>query len=145
MALANSKRGQLGFEVAGESYVLSFTTNALCAIEDEFQLKDISEISDVLEDNPSMRMIRTLFRLGLTDCQPSITDQEVGPLMDAIGGLGPSLQLLMLAIENAFPEAAKPGTANPPKAAAARANRGTGARSTKVGAKSGATPNNSGG
>jgi hypothetical protein len=144
MAAANPRRGQLGFEVDGKTWVLAFTTNALCAIEDEFDLKDISELQIVLQDAKSIRTIRKLFRLGLTDCAPEMNDADAGQLIDAIGGLEPSMELVMRAIEQAFPEAAKNGTANPPTPAGAR-GRGTGPNSTRAGARSGGTPNSSGG
>ncbi|WP_313229113.1 hypothetical protein [Sphingobium yanoikuyae] len=138
MTAANPHRGQLGFEVAGNRWVFAFTTNALCAVEEEFDLKDISELETVLATSPSLRTIRKLFRIGLTDCHPEMSDLEAGQIMEAVGGLEPSLELIMRAVEQAFPEAAKEGSADPrgtapkPKAGAC----GTGPGSTKRGAKS---------
>jgi len=134
----NPHRGHLGFEVEGKQWVFAFSTNALCALEEEFGLTDISELEKVLGGSPSLRTIRKLFRIGLTECHPNMTDFEGGQIMDAVGGLEPSLELVMLAIENAFPEAAKNGKTGPltpaPKASTAR---GTGRRSTSRGAKAG--------
>lgn len=143
MSVANPQRGQLGFEVAGEHYTLAFTTNALCAIEEEFDLDDISGLEKVLNDKPSLRTIRKLFRIGLTDDNADMTDLEAGDLMQAVGGLEPSLQLIMLAVEQAFPEAAASGTADP--TGAGKPSRGNGARSTQRGARSGGTQSSSGG
>lgn len=139
--MANKQRGQLGFEidVDGEHepqrFVFAFTTNALCAIEEEFELDNISDLSAVLGGKPSLRKVRTLFRLGLTDCHPNMTDMEAGSIMEAIGGLEPSLEMVMRAIETAFPEAAKSGSAGPRKAAGTAPARGTGRSSTSRGAK----------
>ena len=150
MASANSQRGQLGFEVDVEGqrepqrWTMSFGTNALCAIEDAFQLTDITGLEGILKDKPSLRTIRTLFRLGLTDCHPDMTDMEAGQLIDQIGGLEPSLELVSRAIEQAFPEAAGSGTEGPRKPTAT-GGRGTGGRSTRPGARSGATQTSSGG
>ncbi|AOW22232.1 hypothetical protein AVM11_08805 [Sphingomonas melonis TY] len=150
MVSANSQRGQLGFEVDIEGqrepqrWTMSFGTNALCAIEDTFQLTDITGLEGILKSNPSLRTIRTLFRLGLTDCHPDMTDMEAGLLIDRIGGLEPSLELVSRAIEQAFPEAAGSGAGGPRKPTAT-SGRGTGGRSTRPGARSGETQTSSGG
>lgn len=134
----NPLRGKLGFEVEGKRWVFAFTTNALCALEEEFDLKDISELEKVLGTSPSLRTIRKLFRIGLTDCHPEMTDLEAGTIMEAVGGLEPSLELVMHAIETAFPEAAASGSSGPRKAARkAPSGRGTGRSSTSHGAKAG--------
>ena len=133
MSSANTHRGQLGFEVDGQEWVFAYTTNALCEVEEAFDLKDISELETVVANNPSLRTIRTLFRIGLTDCQPDMTDREAGEIMEAVGGLEPSLELVMRAIETAFPGAAKDGTQNPRgnrQTRRANKTRGTGQSST---------------
>lgn len=130
-AARNPHRGQLGIEVGDQALTFAFTTNALCEVEEAFGLDDITQIERVLGDKPSLRTIRTLFRIGLTDCQPGMTDREAGKIMTAVGGLEPSLELILKAINVAFPDAeAKPGngTANPPTTK--RIDRGTGRRST---------------
>ncbi|WP_311270491.1 hypothetical protein [Sphingobium sp. WCS2017Hpa-17] len=139
MTAANKHRGQLGFEVDGNRWVFAFTTNALCAVEEEFDLKDISELETVLSQSPSLRTIRKLFRIGLTDCHPDMTDHEAGQIMEAVGGLEPSLELIMRAVEQAFPEAATDGAARPRKAPAKPkpAGRGTGRGSMGAGSKPG--------
>lgn len=132
----NPQRGQLGFEVENERWTFAFTTNALCVVEEEFGLEDISQLETVLGGKPSLRTIRKLFRIGLTDCHPSMTDHEAGAIMEAVGGLEPSLELIMRAVETAFPEAAQGGAKNPPRAAPkAPSGRGTGRSSTSRGAK----------
>lgn len=138
MATANAHRGQLGFEVDGVTWVFAFTTNALCAVENAFDLKDITELEGVLKENPSLRTIRTLFRIGLTDCHPDMTDLEAGQIMEAVGGLEPSLELIMRAVEQAFPGAAPGGAANPRKPPkAVKGVAGIGRRSMSPGAKAG--------
>lgn len=128
MAAANKQRGHLGFEVGEERYTFVFSTNALCAIEDEFELEDITQLERVLTQSPSLRTVRTLFRLGLVDEHPDMDDRAAGKIMDDVGGLEPSLKLIMQAVQNAFPEAAKDGTGDPPKPRST-SGRGTGARS----------------
>jgi len=110
---ANAERGHLGFEVGGKPYTFVFSTNALCAIEDHFNIESIDELDKVIGPKPSLRKIRTLFRLGLTDDNSDMTDVEAGKIMDAVGGLEPSAQLVMKALTNAFPEAAGSATADP--------------------------------
>lgn len=148
MAAANPQRGQLGFEVGGERWTFAFSTNALCVVEEEFDLTDITQLEKVLTNSPSLRTIRKLFRIGLTDQHPDMTDVEAGRIMQDVGGLEPSLELIMRAVEQAFPEAAKEGGANPRPPAVKPANksdRGTGRTSTPAGAKPAATPSNTGG
>lgn len=136
MGVANPLRGQLGFLVNGESHTLAFTTNALCAVEEAFDLASITDLESVIGGKPSLRAVRKLFRLGMIETKPDLTDEEAGRLIDAVGGLEAAMQLLMLAVQQAFPEAADDGAANPPKAPA-----GTGSGSRKNGARSGKTRN----
>jgi hypothetical protein len=144
----NPQRGHLGFVVEDKQWVFAFTTNALCAVEDEFDLKDITELEDVLKNSPSLRTIRKLFRIGLTDVHPDMSDIEAGQIMETVGGLEPSLELIMRAVEQAFPGAAAKGGADPrtPAVKPARKNsRGTGRSSTSAGAKGISIPNSTGG
>jgi hypothetical protein len=134
----NPLRGKLGFEVEDKQWVFAFTTNALCAIEEAFELDDISQLETIISGKPSLRTIRTLFRIGLTDCHPEMSDHEAGGIMEAVGGLEPSLELIMRAVETAFPEAAKNGTVDPLRTAPKSTGvRGTGRPSTSRGAKQG--------
>lgn len=110
---ANAERGHLGFEVGGKPYTFVFSTNALCAIEDHFDLESIDQLDKVIGNKPSLRQIRTLFRIGLTDADPAMSDVEAGKIMDEVGGLEPSAQLVMQALTNAFPEAAGSAKADP--------------------------------
>lgn len=141
MTAANMHRGRLGFDLPFEGeaeprrYVFAFSTNALCVLEEEFDLDNISELQTILGEKPSLRNIRKMFRIGLTDCHPDMSDMEAGQIIDAIGGLEPSLEMIMRAITTAFPEAAKGGNADP-RATAQKApkSRGTGRNSTSAGA-----------
>ncbi|KQN37176.1 hypothetical protein ASG37_04920 [Sphingomonas sp. Leaf407] len=146
MAARNPHRGQLGIEVGDLALTFAFTTNALCEVEEAFGLDDITQIERVLGDKPSLRTIRTLFRIGLTDCQPGMTDQQAGTIMEEVGGLEPSLELILRAINVAFPDAeAKPGNggANPP--VPAKAGPGTGRRSPSTGVRRSGARSNTGG
>lgn len=136
MAAPNPKRGQLSFTVGQTAFTFAFTTNALCEVEEAFQLDDITGLEAVLNGKPSLRTIRTLFRIGLTDCHPDMTDREAGAIMEEVGGLEPSLELIMLAVQQAFPEAAPVGAANPRRPATA--GRGTGRNSKSTGVQPGA-------
>jgi hypothetical protein len=65
-----------------------------------------------------------------------MTDHEAGTIMEAVGGLEHALELIMRAVEAAFPGAAKNGTADPRQAAPKTTGaRGTGRASTSRGAK----------
>ncbi|WCP71552.1 hypothetical protein [Sphingomonas hankookensis] len=136
MTARNPLRGQLAFTVGETAFTFAFTTNALCEVEEAFQLDDITGLEAVLNGKPSLRTIRTLFRIGLTDCHPDMTDREAGTIMEAVGGLEPSLELIMLAVQQAFPEAAPAGAGNPRRPP--RGGRGTGRNSMSTGVQPGA-------
>ncbi len=139
----NPHRGRLGFEVGEQAFTFAFSTNALCEVEEAFELTDITQLESVLGEKPSLRTIRTLFRIGLTDCHPQMSDREAGALMEEVGGLEPSLELIMRAINVAFPEATPGGTENPPQPAGA--GRGRSRNSKSTGARPVDARSNSGG
>jgi len=145
MTGGNLQRGQLTFEVGDQRYTFAFSTNALCQVEDEFELGDISELGDILTGKPSVRTVRKLFRIGLTDCMPDLTDADAGTLIDDVGGVVPAVELVGRAVQAAFPEAAASGSKGPRKPAVGKPGRGNGRRSTATGVPSAGTPSSSGG
>lgn len=127
MAAANRQRGQVGFQIDGADHVLCYSTNALCAVEEEFKLTDITEISTILGTKPSLRDVRKLFRLGLSDSEPDLTDLDAGNMIDALGGLTKAGELITEAVKAAFPDSEEGGssTEGPP----IKGRAGTGPRS----------------
>ena len=128
--LANPIRGQVGFEADGESFLLSYSVNALVTLENELGMK-VAEIGATLfSDGAALGSVRTVFWAGLLDHQPQVTETAAGLMMSALG-LDKAGELVGRAFIGAFPapEAGKT-KADPRKAG------GTGPRSTAAGAKS---------
>ena len=145
MLSANPLKGEVAFaanpDVAGfeRGGILVLDFNALCALEEELGEK-IEEIGEAALRSP--RMMRTVFRIGLEARHGGLDDRPVGQLIQAIG-MDEAAQLALRAFELSFPEAAKDGDGDPPKAAA-RKTRGTGPAALKSGPRSGGVPKRSG-
>jgi len=78
--------GPVAFDVDGESYSVAFTVNALCALEEEFGGRSISDIGDnIASGSAGARGVRALFRASLLDAHPQISDRDAGRLLDALG------------------------------------------------------------
>lgn len=79
-------RGEVRFEAAGASYVLAYSINALVAIEDALGM-GIADIGALLQDKARVRLgtVRTVFRCGLVDHHPGLTDAQAGMLMTELG------------------------------------------------------------
>lgn len=112
--MANSHRGEVSFECEGQNYILSFTTNALCELEDALNL-GIAEISEILSDPKRLRMkyVRAVIWAGLTDKHPQITIKEAGLIVGVIG-LQKAIDLMSRGFSLAFPDGGE-GQKNPPK------------------------------
>ena len=103
--MANSEKGEVSFKIEDSVFVLRYSTNALCELEDAFGKSAIAVAQEL--DNPqgvSVKALRTVFRCGLTDDQPGMTDNEAGTLIDKLGidQVGP---LIGQAFTAAFPGA----------------------------------------
>lgn len=80
---SNKALGQFSFEARDKTWVLHYSINAICAIE--AQLGPGVQLERVLQDNPSMSIIRTIFWGGLIQHHPQVRLEDAGDLMDAIG------------------------------------------------------------
>ncbi|MBR9765336.1 MAG: hypothetical protein GYB53_17905 [Rhodobacteraceae bacterium] len=114
----------------GEAWKLAFTTNAMCAYEEETG-KDFTAVAESLngakEGRVSMRVTRTLLWAGLQEYQEGTTLRDAGKVLDACG-MAPAFQAIGSAIRLAFPEAkeASGNGGKAGKAAPARAKEPTG-------------------
>lgn len=90
-----------------EHWKLAFTTNAMCAYEEETQ-KPFTSVAEVLQGAEtgrlSMRVLRTILWAGLIEHQESATLREAGRAMDACGFQAVGQQIAA-AVRLAFPEA----------------------------------------
>ena len=111
--MSNRQKGELPFTVDGKSYTLHFSVNALCALESATGLK-VMAISEAMSDPAQISMItmRSLFRSGLSDHHPELSDIDAGKIMTALGQ-AQAMDLVSIAFSLAFPVKAD-DVADPP-------------------------------
>lgn len=111
-------RGKVTFKAAGQDYVLRFTTNRLCELEEEAG-ESIMAICAKMEDPEAVKFtdLRRIFRAGLVG---DFTLAEAGDILDQIG-VAQGLVLASEAMAAAFDISdQKPGdTQGKPKTGAA--------------------------
>lgn len=94
-------------KAGGEPWKIAFTTNAMCAYEEETD-KDFTSVAEALsganEGRLSMRVMRTILWAGLQEHQEGATMREAGKVLDACG-MTPTGEAIASAIRLAFPEA----------------------------------------
>ncbi len=119
----NRAKGEAGFEVGGQTYVLAFNVNAMCEVEYVLNLST-DQILRALASSPPLHVVRALLWGGLRQHHADVDLIGAGSLIEQMGGPGLALDGIGKALIAAFPEA-KDEPANPRKGAAA----GTGRRS----------------
>jgi hypothetical protein len=99
----NAVRGEVPFVVEGQSYTLVFDFNAICTVEEVFDLP-IAQIGEKMAAGMRAGDLRKLIAAGLQDRHPGITDLQAGYL---IGKLGAQVaaEKLAEAMQAAFPDA----------------------------------------
>lgn len=129
--MANPVKGEVAFEALGKRYVLSYSVNALCQLEEEIG-ESVIALSAKMQagEGASIRMIRSIFRAGLLDNQGEITEKEAGDIMTEIG-VAEASGLVEKAFALAFPDAPRGGSGRP--LAAKPARNGTGRKSLPAG------------
>jgi hypothetical protein len=117
---ANPIAGEIEVKAGGESYVLCYDFNALCALEDLFEGKTIVEIAAKLGEGMRLSDLRTIFAVGLNHAHGEIIpDHVAGGVIQAIGA-SKAATLMARAMSAAFPkEAAPKGGARPRRPARA--------------------------
>lgn len=142
----NPHRGEVTFVVAGKTYTMRGSIDAICALE-AISGKGMVTITRELSDPETMTMTLTrqvLWAL-LQERQPGITLQEAGDLIPAAGGMAGITKAIGEAFQAMFPDVAKgdeAAQADPPQAG--QSANGTGPHSTPSGQVSAATPTTSG-
>lgn len=94
---ANPHKGEVEFEARGETWTLRYSTNAICALEDDLDM-GVEDIIERLQGSPRMSLVRAVFRAGLGD----VSAETAGDLVDAVG-FARAAGLIGEAFERAFP------------------------------------------
>jgi len=129
----NPVKGEVGFMVDDERYVLVFSINALCALEDALDMS-VSDIGARMTAGMRMSFLRTVFWAGLIDRRPDLTEREAGDILTAVGAAEAG-SLIAQAFTAAFPKAeAATGAARPRSAPAKKPAAGAGPISSPSGA-----------
>lgn len=101
----------------GEGWKLAFTTNGMCAYEEETK-KPFTSVSEALSDAShgrlSVRALRTILWAGLQEHHEGTTMRDAGKVLDA-SGMTAAGKAIGDAIRLAFPEE-KPAAGNGGKA-----------------------------
>lgn len=110
--MANPHRGSVALQAGDRAYMISFSINALCELEDALD-KPVSEIVTAIQDPEKVRLggVRMLLWAGLRDHHPEVTVAEAGEIAtDA--GFKVAVEKIGEAFKLAFP-AAKEGKTKP--------------------------------
>lgn len=120
--MINPLKGETSVKAGDVSYVLRYTANSLCELENALNM-NLAEIGAMFSRPQSMRIstMRTLFWAGLIDAQPAMTEKVAGDIMTSMG-IPNTLIEVMKAFTAAFPVSEATSEENPPKAR----RRGTG-------------------
>jgi hypothetical protein len=81
---ANPLKGEFGFTCGGVEYVLVYTVDALCALEDRLNMS-VVQIGEAFGGDPRLTFLRIVFHAGLHEYHPDLTPKQAGELMQAYG------------------------------------------------------------
>lgn len=114
--MANLHRGSVSLQTGDRTYTLSFSTNALCELEDRTG-KTIQVLANALNvpDGVSLKMVRDLLWGALRDHHEDTDIHTAGEVIDTVG-LPDVMEAIGKALRAAFPDAK--GGGNPRKAKA---------------------------
>lgn len=111
--MGNPLRGEVSFQTSERTYTLRYGTNELVVLEETLGISMQGLEAFLAEPaNVNLKLLRSLFRIGLLGCEPELTDAAAGEIMDSIG-LGEATTLILQALTVAFPKGGKAG-ARPP-------------------------------
>ena len=128
--MANRMKGEVSFKSGEREYILRYSANALCELEDALEM-GVNAVASQLADPESMRlkMVRVVFWAGLRDHHPDITLIQAGEIITDLS-LTKAMGLVSSAFQLAFQDDSK---AHPPqpgkKSPEVKAAAGTGLQS----------------
>jgi len=123
--MANKYRGEIELAADGKTYTLRLGVNEQAAFEQEMGIESL--IRAMAENKLGIGRLRTLTRLALSRHHGNLklTDEQVGDIIDASGGMVEMISRLMESMkplsagdEGPKPEAAGTGPVSSPQASA---------------------------
>lgn len=83
--MANPHKGELGFTVDGQKYVLHLTNDAICSVEAELKM-GLGQIGEELRSIEKMKIttVRTLFLAGLAAKHPEMDEKAKRGLLNQL-------------------------------------------------------------
>lgn len=116
--MANKERGEVSFQIEGQTYTLRLDLNALCEAEAVLSTPERmvtwQQALQMAERN-SLSALRAILWASLQPHHPHLSLNDVGGLIQTMGGIPGIAKTLQEAIKNAMP-AATGKQARPPKA-----------------------------
>lgn len=102
------KKGEVEFEADGKKYTLSYSVNALCALEDEVGQGIVGILGEVQawEQEPvsiRLKLLRAMLWAGLQDRHPEVDVKKAGEILTSIGDIAGASNLVGDALAAAFP------------------------------------------
>ena len=144
--MGNPERGEVRVTVAGVDYLLRYTTNAICTLEERTEERAVPLLKRFAAMDTGMADLRVIVWAGLLDHQPATTLAAAGDLVDQARQDGVSLvEPVMEAFGLALAEMTG---GNPPRPATSRSTKKTrttaGRRSSPPRSRPASTPTGSG-
>lgn len=101
--MANRQKGEMSFDADGKTYVLCFSSNALCELEDAIGV-GVVRLGELLSNVETLKLkdVRAVLWAGLTDHQKGIDVKSVGRIIDTIG-IARAVEIISSGMSLAFP------------------------------------------
>lgn len=84
--MANKQKGEVALVALSKEWILKFSTNALCELED-LTGKSAIEVANSMNDESkvTMKLLRQIVFAGLSENNPSPTIEDAGNIIDSVG------------------------------------------------------------
>lgn len=98
--MANPARGEVALRVGDEDFILKFSTNAICQVEERLD----KGLNTIIANMERVTTVRALLWAGLLAHRPDTSIGQAGEIIDR-AGMAPVTEALGKALALAFPKA----------------------------------------
>lgn len=124
--MSNPHKGEVELKAGDKIYVLRFSIDAICNLEDATgEPFSVTASAMARQETASMTLTRLLLHAALRENHPELSLKDAGEIIPEAGGMGPVAEMVFEAFAHAFPAPEASGTPRPQNRAARRA-AGTG-------------------